>query len=82
MDSFKTKYHALVEVTKESLWLCHLLEEMGFPFLTLMPIFYDNQSCIKMVKNIVLHMHVPNTLKRHVILAVTKLRKRQSLWNM
>jgi hypothetical protein len=71
----KTKYHALAEVTKESLWLCHLLEEMGFPLLRLMTIFYDNQSYIKMVKNIVLHMLVPNTLKRLVMFFVTKLRK-------
>jgi len=27
--SFEAKYHALVKVTKKSLWLHHLLEEMG-----------------------------------------------------
>jgi hypothetical protein len=27
--SFEEKYHALVKVTKKSLWLHHSLEEMG-----------------------------------------------------
>ncbi len=44
------------------------MEEKGFPLLKLMTIFYDNQSCIKMAKNIVLHARTQHIKKaRHFI---------------
>ncbi len=41
---------------------------MGFPLLRLITIFYDNQSGIKMAKNIVLHARTQHIKKaRHFV---------------
>jgi len=52
-SSSKAEYRALVEMTKEAMWTQNLLEEIHFPITHPVTIFCDNQSCIKIVKNLV-----------------------------
>lgn len=54
-SSFEAEYQVLAEAAKEAQWMRHLLDKMGVRLDAPITIFCDNQSCIKMVKNPVLH---------------------------
>ena len=46
---------ASANVTKEAIWLCTLLADLGFPQSTTTIIHADNQGCIALAKNPVAH---------------------------
>ena len=54
-SSSEAEYRALAEAAKEAQWLRHLLSDMGVKLDAPIIISCDNQSCIKMAKNPVLH---------------------------
>lgn len=45
------------EATKETLWLWHILEEIGIPQSKPMCIYCESQSCIAMTKHLEFHGH-------------------------
>jgi len=51
LSSTKVEYIASTHVTKEVLWIQHLLSEIGFPQLHPTLIYCDNQSCLALTKN-------------------------------
>jgi hypothetical protein len=55
LSSVEEEYHALMEGTKEVVWLYKLLSEINYfkPISTIM--YCDNVSSIKMAKNLVFH---------------------------
>ena len=50
LSSAEAEYVAATEVTKEVMWLRHLLKEIGFPQSTT-ALFEDNAACVKMAEN-------------------------------
>jgi hypothetical protein len=55
MSTTKTKYQTLAEGAKEIVWLHNLLVDMHIPQEGPTMLFCDNQSSIKLVKNLVYH---------------------------
>jgi hypothetical protein len=53
-SSAKAKHNAMNEAAIEANWNRNILGEIGFPFKKSLT-FYENQSSIKMAKNLVLH---------------------------
>jgi len=54
-SSTKADYHAMSTTCSEIVWLCGLLEELGFPQTTSTPLHADNDSAIQIVTNLVFH---------------------------
>jgi tRNA A37 threonylcarbamoyltransferase TsaD len=54
MSSTQAEYQALSTTTKEAIWLCQLLNELGFMQTSTM-LCQDNQSMIALAKNLVHH---------------------------
>ena len=55
LSSTESEYRALVEATKEAIWIKDLLIELGFLEQNSTTIFCDNQSSIKISKNPIYH---------------------------
>ncbi len=57
--------------TKKTIWLQKLVFDLGFLTLQSIPLYCDNQSCIKLVENPI-SMNVPNMLPYVIISCVNK----------
>jgi len=55
LSSVEAKYHALMEGTKEVVWLKKFLSEINYIKPRPTALFCDNVSNIKMAKNLVFH---------------------------
>jgi hypothetical protein len=55
LSSVEAKYHALMEGTKEVVWLRKILSEINYIKPRPIVLFCDNVSNIKMAKNLVFH---------------------------
>jgi hypothetical protein len=51
MSSCESEYRALVEASKEAIWIQNLYKELGFLTKKSAIIYCDNQSSIKISKN-------------------------------
>lgn len=60
-SSSEAEYRALAEAAKEAQWIRYLLNDMGVKLDKPIIISCDNQSCIKMAKNPVLHTRTKHT---------------------
>jgi hypothetical protein len=56
--SMEVKSHSLNEGSKEATWLQALLNEIGMAENSTIIIFCDNQSCIKIIKNLIFHARI------------------------
>jgi hypothetical protein len=54
-SSAEAEYRAVAEATKEALWLRNIMDELGMKLVKPITIGCDNQSCIRMATNPVLH---------------------------
>jgi hypothetical protein len=52
--------------TKQAIWLQKLMFDLGFFTLQSIPVYCDNQSCIKLVENPI-SMNIPNILPYTII---------------
>ena len=76
-SSTEAEYCAMSTACSEIVWLCGLLEELGFPHTTSTPLYVDNTSAIQIATNPVFHERtkhievdfhsIRDTLKRRVI---------------
>jgi hypothetical protein len=55
LSSAEAEYMAVCAATQESTYLRQLLEELGYPQVSATKIFEDNQGCIALARNPVLH---------------------------
>jgi hypothetical protein len=55
LSSTESEYRALMEATKESMWLRRILKELGFRQQQATIIYCDNQGSIKLTKNPLFH---------------------------
>jgi hypothetical protein len=55
LSSAEAEYMAVCAATQESTYLRQLLEEFGYPQVSATKIFEDNQGCIALARNPVLH---------------------------
>ena len=63
--SVETEYVASANATREAMWLHILLTELDFPPTTTTIIFADNQGCIALASNLVLHSQVKHINIQH-----------------
>ena len=49
LSSTESEYMALSKATAEAIWLCHLLQDLGFPQSQPTLIYADNQSVISLI---------------------------------
>ncbi|RVX13204.1 Retrovirus-related Pol polyprotein from transposon RE1 [Vitis vinifera] len=54
-SSTEAEYRAMSTACFEIIWLCGLLEELGFPHTTSTPLHADNTSAIQIATNLVFH---------------------------
>ena len=54
-SSIEAKYRAMSIACYEIVWLCGLLEELGFPQTASTPLHDDNTSAIQIATNLVFH---------------------------
>ena len=57
ISSVEAEYIASVNVTKNTVWLCIMLQELDYPQSIATVIYADNQGCIALAKNPVSHSH-------------------------
>ena len=57
LSSVEAEYRAIVNASQEALWLRQIISEFGFEQQRHTPLWYDNQSSIKLAKDLVLHQH-------------------------
>ena len=55
LSTTEAEYVALALCLQELLYLKHLITELGLEFTETIPVYEDNQSCIKVASNHVLH---------------------------
>ena len=55
LSSMEPEYRAACSGTCEAIWLCHLLEDLGFPQKSHSLVLCDNQSCLAIARNPVFH---------------------------
>lgn len=55
MSSTEAEYKALSHATREAIWLCRILGELGVRHDNSTPIFCDNQGCTQLARNHVFH---------------------------
>jgi hypothetical protein len=55
LSTTEAEYRVLIGASKDILYLRHLLEEIGFTPYGATPLYSDNQSCIRLAGNPVLH---------------------------
>jgi len=58
LSTTELEYRVLTEASKDIIYLQWLLQELGELQVVPTPIFNDNQSCICLVSNLVLHAHM------------------------
>ena len=55
LSTIKAKYHGVVNVGTEAIWIQQLLGELGFPITSSTVLHCDNQSAIQVVDNPIAH---------------------------
>lgn len=65
LSSTEAEYVALSEACTEVIWIKRILQEMGLKISNAIEIFEDNQSCINLTKNAVLHKRTKHIDIRH-----------------
>ena len=71
----EAEYIVACMATKEAIWLRRLLQSIGYTQTDPTPLFGDNQSAIRLVKN---PEYVQNTLTSNIILSVKSLKAERS----
>ena len=57
-SSVEAEYRAMAQGSYELLWLCSLLDELGFPVMDSSTLFCDNKSAIMLSSDLVLHKRI------------------------
>jgi len=65
LSTAKAEYMVASNTTKEAIWLHTLLRDMGFPPTQATTIHADNQACIALARNPVVHSHAKHIDIRH-----------------
>jgi hypothetical protein len=58
LSTTEAEYIAAVEVGKEVLWMCNILQEFGYQITSPSILWIDNQSCSSVAKNLEHHGHM------------------------
>ena len=65
LSSTEAEYMAATQATKEAIWLCQLLSELGHPQRGVTVIFKDNSGCIELAKNPIHHVRTKHIDIQH-----------------
>lgn len=75
LSTTKAEYRVLTDASKDIHYFQSLFEELRLKIIDAIPLFSNNQSCIKLMDNLVLYL-ITNHIKiqRHFIREVSKLK--------
>jgi len=75
LSSTEAEYRVLTVTARDVIHFCRLLNELGFDLDNSTQLLSDNQSCLKLVKNLVMHARTKHIkIQHHFIMEVAKAR--------